>query len=271
MAEITAKMVNDLRAKTGQGMMECKKMLTEAGGDLDKAVDLFRKKGVKASLAERAASEGRVFGAKSADGKSASLVEINCNTDFTARSEPVQQLGTKAANLLLQNPNANVADSIGGELTSVAQKTGENVRLGKTSTLSNPAGKVGLYIYSISGKIGVLLSFSGNIANLTDELITDIGGHIAFSRPLSLNRESLPAALVAKEKEIAVEQAKALGKPQQIAEKIAEGKMQAFYAERTCLDQEFFNAQKFKGTISQYLKNKGLNLEQYVRMEVGQQ
>ena len=89
MAEITAKLVNDLRAKTGQGMMECKKMLTEAGGDLDRAVDLFRKKGVKASLAERAASEGRVFGAKSADGKSAALIEINCNTDFTARSEPV--------------------------------------------------------------------------------------------------------------------------------------------------------------------------------------
>src|SRR5438105_86146 len=105
MAEITAKLVNDLRAKTGQGMMECKKMLTEAGGDLDRAVDLFRKKGVKASLAERAASEGRVFGAKSADGKSAALVEINCNTDFTARSEPVQHLGSKAANLLLQNSN----------------------------------------------------------------------------------------------------------------------------------------------------------------------
>src|SRR5881394_3678781 len=117
MAEITAKMVNDLRAKTGQGMMECKKMLGEAGGDIDKAIDLFRKKGVKASLTERAASEGRVFGAKSGDGRSASLVEINCNTDFTARSEPVQQLGNKAANLLVQNPSANVADAIGAELT----------------------------------------------------------------------------------------------------------------------------------------------------------
>src|SRR5437762_1612402 len=84
------------------------RMLTEAGGDLDKAVDLFRKEGVKASLAERAASEGRVFGAKGSDGRSASLVEINCNTDFTARSEPVQQLGTRAANLLIQNAKANV-------------------------------------------------------------------------------------------------------------------------------------------------------------------
>jgi len=271
MAEITAKMVNDLRAKTGQGMMECKKMLGEAGGDIDKAIDLFRKKGVKASLTERAASEGRVVGAKSADGKSGSLVEINCNTDFTARSEPVQQLASKAANLLLQNAKANVADALAGDLTSAAQRTGENVRLGKTAALSNPGGKVGLYVYSISGKIGVLLSFSGNIANVSDELVTDIGGHIAFARPLALNRESLPAALVAKEKEIAVEAAKATGKPQQIAEKIAEGKMQAFYAERTLLDQEFFNAQKFKGTIAQLLKGKGVNLEQYVRIEVGQQ
>ena len=271
MAEITAKLVNDLRAKTGQGMMECKKMLTEAGGDLDRAVDLFRKKGVKASLAERAASEGRVFGAKSADGRSAALVEINCNTDFTARSEPVQQLGSKGANLLIQNANTNVADAIGADLTNAAQKTGENVRLGKTAVLSNSGGKVGLYIYSISGKIGVLLSFSGNVANVNDELITDIGGHIAFARPLALNREQLSAALVAKEKEIAVEAAKATGKPQQIAEKIAEGKMQAFYAERTLLDQEFFNVQKFKGTISQLLKSKGVNLEQYVRIEVGQQ
>ena len=138
---------------------------------------------------------------------------------------------------IIQNANVNVADAIGADLTNAAQKTGENVRLGKTAVLSNSGGKVGLYIYSISGKIGVLLSFSGNIANLTDELITDIGGHIAFARPLALNRESLPADLVAKEKEIAVEQAKALGKPQPIAEKIAEGKMQAFYAERTLLDQ----------------------------------
>src|SRR5215212_9490040 len=108
MAEITAKMVNELRARTGQGMMECKKILAEAGGDVEKAVDLFRKKGVKASLTERTASEGRVLGAKSADGKSAALVEINCNTDFTAKSEPVTALGKGAAEALLCNPTGDV-------------------------------------------------------------------------------------------------------------------------------------------------------------------
>ena len=92
MAEITAKLVNELRAKTGQGMMECKKALAESGGDIDKAVDYFRKKGVKASLSERTASEGRVVGVVSDDKKAGALVEVNCNTDFTAKSEPVLKL-----------------------------------------------------------------------------------------------------------------------------------------------------------------------------------
>ena len=93
MAEITAKLVNELRAKTGQAMMDCKKALQETGGDLEKAVEYFRKKGVKSSLTERAASEGRVLGAISADYKTAALVEVNCNTDFTAKSEPFAAVG----------------------------------------------------------------------------------------------------------------------------------------------------------------------------------
>src|SRR6476660_5287132 len=185
MPEITATLVNQLRAKTGQAMMECKKMLVEAEGDIEKAIDLFRKKGVKASLAERAASEGRVLGASSSDGKSASLVEVNCNTDFTAKSEPVQALATKAAQLLLKNPTANVASDpeISAAVTEAAQKTGENVRIGQTAVLTNSAGKVGLYLYAITGKIGVIMSFTGNPS---DDLIKQIGGHIAFARPAGL-------------------------------------------------------------------------------------
>src|SRR5678815_5486354 len=100
MAEITAKLVNDLRSKTGQGMMECKKALTEVGGDMEKAIEYFRKKGVKASLGERTASEGRVVGVITDEGKAGALVEVNCNTDFTAKSEPVLKAATKAAQLL---------------------------------------------------------------------------------------------------------------------------------------------------------------------------
>ena len=271
MAEITAKLVNDLRARTGQGMMECKKMLSEAGGDIDKAIDAFRKKGVKASVLERSASEGRIVGVLAEDGKSAALVEVNTNTDFTARSEPVLKLAAEAARLLLHNPRTDIAQAanINANVTEVAQKTGENVRIGKTAYLSNPHGRVGMYLYTITGKIGVVVSVSGNAS---DELVRDLCIHITAAKPLalSLDREGLPRELVEKERQFAVEQAMATGKPQQIAEKIAEGKMRSFYEERVLLDQPFVNPDKFKGSVGQYLKANNATLEKYVRLEVGQ-
>jgi elongation factor Ts len=270
MAEITAKMVNELRAKTGQGMMECKKALQEVGGDMEKAIEYFRKKGVKASLGERAASEGRVVGVAAPDGKAAALVEVNCNTDFTAKSEPFLALGSKAAQALLNNASLEVAQApeVTAAATEVAQQTGENVRVGKTARLEAPAGgKAALYLYGITGKIGVIMAFTGNPS---DELVKQLGGHIAFARPAGLTRDTVPAELVAKEREFAVEQAKATGKPQQIAEKIAEGKMNAFFGDRVLLDQEFFNASVFKGSVANYLKQNGVELKQYVRIEVGQ-
>ena len=266
MAEITAKLVNELRAKTGQGMMECKKMLTEVGGDIDRAIEAFRKKGVKASLTERVASEGRVMGFAGGDGKSAALAEINCNTDFTAKSEPVAALGKGAAEALLCG--SNPAEALKDKFAAVSQTTGENVVLGKTAALSGD--RVGLYLYGISGKIGVIMQFAGNVANVSDELVTDLGGHIAFSKPLALDRSGIDAALVEKERNFAIEEAKATGKPEQIAAKIAEGKLNAFFKEKTLLDQDFFNAQKYKGSIQQMLKEKGLTLVKYNRVEVGQ-
>jgi elongation factor Ts len=270
MAEITAKQVNDLRAKTGLGMMQCKQLLGEAGGDIDKAIGLARKMNIKTSITERIAGEGRVFGARNAAGTVGALIELNCNTDFTAKSEPFAAVGKRAAQALAERPDSDVSSAVGAEVTSVAQSTGENVRIGKTAALSSPGGKVGLYSYGITGKIGVIMAFEGNVANVNDELVTDVGGHIAFARPLGLDRTAIPADVVAKEREIAVEQAKATGKPQQIAEKIAEGKLNAFFAERALLDQEFFNAQKFKGSISAMLKAKGVTLKDYRRVEVGQ-
>ncbi len=269
MAEITAKLVNELRAKTGQGMMECKKMLTEHAGDIEKAIEGFRKKGVKASLSERTASEGRVAGVVTEDGKAAALVELNCNTDFTAKSEPFLQLAAKAAKALAHNKDLNVAQAaeVNSTATEVSQQTGENIVVGKTARLEAPeGGKVGLYLYAISGKIGVIMAFKGSPS---EDLIKQLGGHIAFARPAGLTRDAVPADLVEKEKAFAVEQAKATGKPQNIAEKIAEGKMNAFFAERVLLDQEFFNSQVFKGNVSNYLKQNGVELTQYARIEVG--
>lgn len=267
MAEITAKAVNELREKTGQPMMKCKQVLTEAGGDIAKAIEIFRKQGVKASLAERAATEGRVYGAQA--GNAAALVEINCNTDFTAKSEAITALGNRLAEALASNPSADVAGAAKDGLVEASQKTGENVRLGKTAVVTAPeGGKAGLYLYGISGKIGVLMAFKGSPS---EDLIKQLGGHIAFARPLGLTRDTVPADLVAKERELAVEQAKATGKPQQIAEKIAEGKLNSFFAEKVLLDQEFFNAGVFKGSIANYLKSQNVTLEKYVRIETGQQ
>jgi elongation factor Ts len=269
MAEITAKLVNELRSRTGQAMMDCKRMLVETGGDIDAAIAEFRKKGVKASLGERAATEGRVVGVAAEDGSAATLIEVNCNTDFTAKSEPVLKLATKAAQQLLRSPNVDIvqAAEVSADATAVAQTTGENVVIGKTAYLAAPAGgKATLYQYAITGKIGVIMAFTGNPSA---ELVQQIGGHIAFARPLGLKRDEVPADLVAKERELAVEQAKATGKPQQIAEKIAEGKLNAFFAERVLLDQDFFNASVFKGSISNFLKQNNVTLEKYVRIEVG--
>jgi elongation factor Ts len=271
MPEITAKLVNDLRAKTGLGMMECKKALVESGGDVDKAIDDLRKKGVKTSITERAATEGRVAGVLAEDGKSAALIEINCNTDFTAKSDPVKALADSAAKLLLAQPAMDLPEAPGikQQLTEVSRQTGENVRIGRTAVLSNPDGRVGLYLYTVTSKIGVITSVSGG-AN--DELLRDLGVHITARKPLalSLTREGLPADVVAKEKEISIAQAVASGKPQQIAEKIAEGKMRTFYEERVLLDQAFINPDKFKGSITELLKKSNATIEKYVRLEVGQ-
>jgi len=268
MATITASLVNELRSKTGQGMMECKKALTECAGDVEKAVEYFRKKGVKTSITERQAGEGRIAIANSADNKTAVAVEVNCNTDFTAKSEVVANAIKGAAQKLAANPSLDIKNDpqLKEQLTSIAQQTGENVQLGRVEKVT-AAGRAGAYLYAITGKIAVLMAFSGNP---DDELIKQIGGHIAFSKPLGLNRSEVPADLVAKEREIAVEQAKATGKPQQIAEKIAEGKLNSFFAERVLLDQEFYNPQAFKGSISNMLKQKGVTLEKYIRLEVGQ-
>jgi elongation factor Ts len=269
MATITASMVNELRAKTGQGMMECKKALTEVGGDVEKAIDYFRKKGVKTSVTERHASEGRVVASAADHGHVAAAVEVNTNTDFTAKSDAVGRLLEQALHKLLASPALDLRNDPGirDAVTSIAQQTGENVQIGKAVALSNPGGHVGAYVYAITNKIAVLMSFDGKPSA---ELMKQLGGHIAFARPLGLTRENVPADIVAKEREVAVEQAKATGKPQQIAEKIAEGKLNSFFAERVLLDQEFFNPAVFKGSIKDYLKQNGVTLVKYARVEVGQ-
>jgi elongation factor Ts len=268
MATITASMVNELRAKTGQPMMECKKMLNETGGDIAAAERKFREKGVKTSVLERAANEGRVFVATSSDAKRGAIVEINCNTDFTAKSEELAAVGNKAIKKLLDGAADITSDAeVKADLTALSQKTGENVQLGRNHAVTGE--HVGAYLYSTAGKgkTAALMAFSGGG---NEEISRLTGMHIVAAKPIALHRSEVPADVVTREKEIAVEQAKASGKPQQIAEKIAEGKMNAFYGERVLLDQDFINGEVFKGKVADMLKSKGATLTKYVRVEVGQ-
>lgn len=268
MAEITAKLVNELRAKSGQPMMECKKALAETGGDVEKAIEYFRKKGVKTSVLSREAKEGRIGVMLSPDARTVVAVEVLCNTDFTAKSEPVAKIIEAGLKLLQSNGSAKVAEeaSVKGLVTQAAQQTGENVQVGRSQVLSNPQGRVGGYQH-YTGKIAVLVSFGGTP---TDELVKDVCLHIAGHNPppLALMREQLPADVVAKEREIAIEQAKSTGKPQEIAEKIADGKMRTFYEERVLLDQKFVKDPAV--TVSQLVQKAGAKIEGFVRMEVGQ-
>lgn len=265
MAEITAKLVNDLRAKTGLSMGECKKALQETAGDIEKAIEFFRKKGVKTSVLERASNDGRAAAAISSDAKRAVAVEIRCNTDFAAKSDVV----TKAIEIglaeLLKNPSADLAanQQIKELLVSAAQQTGENIQLGRTAGVT-ASGKAGIYSH-YTGKVAVLVACGGSPS---DELLKDLCLHITAARPLAMTREQVPADLVAKERDIAIEQAKATGKPQQIAEKIAEGKMRTFYEERVLLDQKFVKDPA--KTITQLLKESNATLEKYERIEIGQ-
>lgn len=264
MATITAAMVNELRAKTGQGMMECKRMLTETDGDIEKAIEAFRKKGVKTSITERAANEGRV--AAETSGQAAVAVEINCNTDFTAKSDTVAALlALGLEKLRVGTTDLKTDPEFAAALTAAAQQTGENVQVGRTGVLK---GAVASYLYTTAGKgkTAVLMQFSAPVG---EDVSRNLGMHIVASRPVALTRDQVPADLVSKEREIAVEQAKATGKPQQIAEKIAEGKLNSFYAERVLLDQEFVNGEVFKGKVSDYLKAAKSELKAYVRIEVG--
>jgi elongation factor Ts len=212
-----------------------------------------------------------VAAATSANRKTAAAVEIVCNTDFTAKSEAVERIANAAVQKLLANPGAKIADDadIKGQALAVAQQTGENVQIGRTAVIRSTGGTAGSYLYSTAGKgkIAVLLSLTGDAS---DEVVRNLGMHIAAARPVALSREQVSAELIAKEREIAIEQARATGKPQQIAEKIAEGKLNAFFSERVLLDQAFVNAEAFKGSVGNMLKARGAKLERYERLEVGQ-
>ena len=273
MAEITAGMVKALREKTDAPMMECKKALAEADGDMAKAEEILRVRlGNKASkAASRVAAEGVVGTYLAADGKLGALVEVNCETDFVAKNEDFLAFARNLAELVAKNDPADVATlsalSIDGTPVEELRKTlvgriGENMSIRRFQRLQ-AKGRLSSYVHGGS-KIGVVVDVVGG-----DEVLSkDIAMHIAASKPVALDKGEVSAELIEREREIAMQKAAESGKPANIVEKMVEGSVQKFLKEVTLLGQPFVKDDK--QTIEQLLKSKGAQVARFVLYVVGE-
>lgn len=274
MAEITASMVKELREKTDAPMMECKKALTEAGGDMAKAEEILRVKlGNKASkAASRVAAEGMVGVFIAPDAKLGAIVEVNCETDFVAKNDDFQAFTKALAELVAKQNPADVAVLSGLTLngatveatrTALVGKIGENMSIRRFARFE-AKGKLTSYIHG-GAKIGVLVDMTGD-----DALAKDVAMHIAASKPKALDASGVPADLLDTERRIAVEKAREAGKPEAMLEKIAEGTVQKYLKEVTLLGQVFVKAEDGKQTIEQLLKAKGASIAGFQLYVVGE-
>ena len=275
MAEITASMVKELREKTDAPMMECKKALTEADGDMAKAEEILRVTlGNKApKAATRIAAEGMVGLYLSADGKLGALVELNSETDFVAKNDEFIALAKGCAELVATRNPADVAalsalplgdGSVETTRTALVGKIGENMALRRFARME-ASGKLISYVHGGS-KIGVLVDVIGG----DDQLGKDLAMHIAASKPKSLDASGVPAGLLETERRIAVEKAREAGKPEAMLEKIAEGTVQKYLKDVTLLGQVFVKAEDGKQTIEQLLKAKGASVTGFTLFVVGE-
>jgi len=274
---ITAKEVNELRKMTGAGMMDCKKALTEADGDFEKAIDILRTKGqkVSASRADRDAKEGVVFIKSNADATESVLVALACETDFVAKNEEFQSAGQKITDIvfeqnpatieeLLQLPYDNI--TIGEKIIELTGKIGEKLEVKYYERMT---GEVVVPYIHAGSKLGVLVALTG--ANGTDVTTAgkDVAMQIAAMRPVAVSKDSVDQATIDHELAIGREQALAEGKPEQIIDKIAQGKLNKFFQENTLLAQKFVKDNSM--TIEQYLNSvqNGLTIADFKRIAIG--
>jgi elongation factor Ts len=273
MAEITAGMVRELRDKTDAPMMECKKALSEANGDLGKAEEILRiKLGNKASKASaRVAAEGIVTVFVSPDGKLGAIIEVNCETDFVAKNGDFLAFAKKAAELVAARNPADVAAlsalpldgaSVEEKRKALVGKIGENVSLRRFARVA-AAGRLATYIHG-GAKVGVLIDIAGG----DDALARDIAMHIAAIKPVALSKADISADLIKRERDIAAAKAAESGKPANIVEKMVEGGVQKFLKEVTLLGQPFVKDDK--QTVEQLLKSKGAQVHAFYLYVVGE-
>ncbi len=271
---ITAALVKELREKTGAGMMDCKKVLTETDGDLERASELLRERGIAkaAKKSGRVAAEGLVEAYVSEDGKVGAVVEVNSETDFVAKNEEFKTFVMDVAKQIVKNNPATVEDLLAQPSIAVEGKTVNEVLIDKIATIGEnmsirrfarfeSKGLVEKYIHG-NGKIAVLI----NMENGNSELAKDICMQIAAARPEFVSREQVPADRLEKEKEILKAQTMNEGKPEAIAEKIVMGRINKFYEEVCLVDQEFVKDPSMK--VSQVLKD--AKVVEFARFEKGE-
>ena len=275
MAAITASMVAELRAKTDAPMMECKKALTEADGDLGKAEEILRVKlGNKATkAAARITAEGVVGVSIKADGKLGAIIEINCETDFVAKNDEFLQLTKACAELVVNQNPADVSalltlpmgdGTVESTRTALVGKIGENLSVRRFVRVE-AKGQLVSYIHG-GAKIGVLLDLVGG----DEQLGKDLAMHIAASKPKSLDASGVPGELLDTERRIAIEKARADNKPEAMLDKIAEGTVQKYLKEVTLLAQVFVKAEDGKQTVEQLLRIKGASVAGFTLYVVGE-
>jgi elongation factor Ts len=283
MPEITAALVKDLREKTGAGMMDCKKALTETSGDTEAAVDWLRKKGLAAAAKKsgRVAAEGLV-GIASAPGRAA-MVEVNTETDFVARNPTFQGFVEAVAQIALtvgEDPDAikaaafpGTGRTVGDELTQLVATIGENMNLRRARVLSVRSGVVATYVHSALkpglGKIGVLVAIegTGEMAAL-ETLGRQVGMHIAASTPEAVDIDSVDPAALAREKSVLIEQARQSGRPENIIEKMVEGRIRKFYEEVVLLEQVWVHDGESR--VKAVLAKAGVKLVGFARFKLGE-
>ena len=273
---VTASLVKELREKTGAGMMDCKKVLTETDGDMEKAIELLRERGIAkaAKKSGRVAAEGLVEAYVSEDGKIGAVVEVNAETDFVAKNEEFRTFVMNVAKQVVEKNPKDVEELLAQDSIEEPGKTVNDVLVGKIATIGEnmsirrfarfeSQGLVEKYIHG-DGKIAVLV----NMSKGDREVAKDICMQIAAARPEYLNEQSVPAERLEKEKEILKAQTMNEGKPEAIAEKIVQGRIGKFFSEVCLVDQAFVKNPDIK--ISQLLKEKDAEVVEFARFEKGE-
>ncbi|MFD2597358.1 translation elongation factor Ts [Sphingobacterium corticis] len=274
--QISASDVNKLRQQTGAGMMDCKKALVEANGDFEAAVDYLRKKGAKvaASRQDRDSNEGVIIAKSTADGKSGIVVEVNCETDFVAKNADFIAFAEKIADLALNSQPASLEELKGLELDGrqvaeyLIEQTGvigEKIDVSKYELVA--ADKVVAYIHG-NYRLGVLVGLSADAAGV-EEAGKDVAMQIAAMNPVAIDKDGVDSKTIERELEIAKDQIRAEGKPEEMVEKIASGKLNKFYKDNTLLNQEF--VKDSSKSIAQFLDSvsKGLTVTAFKRVQLG--